>query len=430
MMTQHSSVMADEAFARSEYVDDEKIVDPNDAPVMILTRKQDFLCCCVFVVMGTAELYYWNSVLNVLYNIQADIYPEHPSMTNTLNAVNNLGCIFVAAINIWTGAMHQKLAVAAGFIMAVMHIVTAMVVQWSTGTTGVVLLHICNVVAGMTNGAFQSNSYGLAASMPRVFSGYVSAGNGICGVVTFLVWMLFSEAVYKPWNNITREESAVLTKKANWWLMGIGFVLMSFSSLSYMYLLRQPFVEARLEAAKRAIKEENSNPEAPSYLELLKVSWKMVFTAFFCLFITLFIFPNPGPLKWADSRVGTNVVTGMFQVGDLIGRYLPTLIPIALIAPTALFYATLSRVAFVVLFFLCYKFPANEVWGSLSVHIILMLLLAITNGWYASCSLIHAPESLTTKTKWRSRVSAMALVGVLVGIFAGLWCSKIVFIWA
>ena len=52
----------------------------------LLTRKEHRLCVAVFLLMGTAALYFWNSVISTMYTIIYARFPEDAAMSDTIFA--------------------------------------------------------------------------------------------------------------------------------------------------------------------------------------------------------------------------------------------------------------------------------------------------------------------------------------------------------
>eukprot|EP00922_Rhytidocystis_sp_ex-Travisia-forbesii_P016902 GHVS01025223.1.p1 GENE.GHVS01025223.1~~GHVS01025223.1.p1 ORF type:complete len:250 (+),score=50.83 GHVS01025223.1:102-752(+) len=168
---------------------------------------------------------------------------------------------------------------------------------------------------------------------------------------------------------------------------------------------------------------------------LFKKAWQQIVALFLTLFVTLQMFPNVGPIKWGDTGSLMVVMVGMFQVGDFIGRYLPNagrwLGRVVTLSPSAVFPLSLCRVVFIPLFMVCYKYGeggagggSNAVLGSTGFHIVLMLVMAVTNGWLCSLCLVYVPNKLETVDD-KGAACSLAVLLMLVGIVAGVWLSGV-----
>ncbi|EZG67030.1 putative transmembrane protein [Gregarina niphandrodes] len=231
----------------------------------------------VFLALGFADLFYWNCVLNILFDIRDKYYPAYPSMTDTLNAVNNITSLIVAIYTIKTGAMNMTVILASGALLSVACLLTAIAVQWCPGVSGVVWLHIANAVAGACSGFYQTGACGLASVVGQGgLTGYVSAGQGVTGVATFALWQIISH-------------SKLDVKPALWTLMAIGCGITLTSAYFFWLLLRKPEIARRVAQVRKSLKEEANDPDAPSYLFIFKSSWLPMCTTFWCMFISLFV---------------------------------------------------------------------------------------------------------------------------------------------
>lgn len=91
---------------------------------------------------------------------------------------------------------------------------------------------------------------------------------------------------------------------------------------------------------------------------------------------------------WNDLIVCRYVVTlvAMYNVGDLLGRYIPLIDGLLLKSRRMLIVAVLSRVAFIPAFYFTAKY------GPQGWMIILTILLGISNGYVTVCAFIGAPK--------------------------------------
>eukprot|EP00921_Rhytidocystis_pertsovi_P018591 GHVQ01029455.1.p1 GENE.GHVQ01029455.1~~GHVQ01029455.1.p1 ORF type:complete len:571 (+),score=79.03 GHVQ01029455.1:436-2148(+) len=166
------------------------------------------------------------------------------------------------------------------------------------------------------------------------------------------------------------------------------------------------------------------------YWWVFRQSMLPVCSVFLCFFVTLSLFPNVGPLEWGNEVV---VVIGMFQLGDFLGRFLPSaqcyLGSLVVWPKNVVFLVSIGRILFVPLYMCCDRFGYTSeepmsIFSALWFHIILTLCLAVSNGWLASLSMMYAPNCLE-KDEDKGRASSIATLSLLIAIMSGLWFSAV-----
>lgn len=84
----------------------------------------------------------------------------------------------------------------------------------------------------------------------------------------------------------------------------------------------------------------------------------------------------------------------MFNVGDLLGRYIPLIDSLRLKSRRALVVACLSRAAFIPAFYFTAKY------GPQGWMIILTILLGISNGYITVCAFVGAPKGYLVRNSF------------------------------
>lgn len=378
----------------------------NKITVVEVTNFHKFAFC----LMGFADLFFWNCILSILWDIREFVYTDYPQMTDTLNATNMMSSVVVAVYCVWSGAVNHTITITAAFGFCVAAVATACCVQWAPGLTGVILIHFANIIAGAASGLYQTGAVGLASVISEVLNGYISTGAGICGVVTWALWRGISA-------------SSLDTKGALWVLMALAFLVAATGGIFFWIISRQPAIAERSKEVRESLRTEATNPDAPSYLFLLKRCWKPIFAIFFNMYITLFFFPNIGPLNWGAGD-NTNWIMGGFQFGDLIGRYMPVLIPMVVYSVNTAFLVSLGRTLFLVLAILVFAYKEKAFFSHVAWQVVLIACMAITSGWNVSCIFMKTPDVIP-QADWRSRVGSLLVLGLLTGIAGGLWSARI-----
>eukprot|EP01055_Gregarina_sp_Pseudo9_P005610 Gregarina_sp_Pseudo_9__5609@NODE_769_length_2238_cov_44_051387_g724_i0_p1_GENE_NODE_769_length_2238_cov_44_051387_g724_i0NODE_769_length_2238_cov_44_051387_g724_i0_p1_ORF_typecomplete_len442_score92_55Nucleoside_tran/PF01733_18/1_7e43B12D/PF06522_11/0_64B12D/PF06522_11/1_9e03DUF2244/PF10003_9/1_1e03DUF2244/PF10003_9/3_2DUF3827/PF12877_7/2DUF3827/PF12877_7/8_8e02_NODE_769_length_2238_cov_44_051387_g724_i02161541 len=366
----------------------------------------------IFLFVGCSHLMFWNSILNIMGDLRVVYFPSQPSAADTLTAAQTTGLVLAAIANSVYGKISIKLFLVSACGQLLVHLLTPAVLYAPTEAARAGLLHALYFLAGVSNGFFQSIGYSLGGAMPYIYTGAVAAGNGLSGLVTFAIWM------------IVKSVDATAVMRNLWILMAIGAAVVAASIFVVLALYRRPEVRAKITADNAAMMASKNDPDAPSYWSLLKQSWPMVLVVFITFFYTLAFFPNVGPIRWSGTGSKLDVVLGMFQVGDFVGRMMPTL-PMLILSPLWVYIGTVLRFVFLIFFVLFWKKSTTSPWDNYGFQIVIMLLFALSNGWVSCCGMVHAP-SMTSHLAYRGKLASMALVGLLLGLTAGSWISKLI----
>eukprot|EP01053_Blabericola_migrator_P012182 Blabericola_migrator_1__12181@NODE_755_length_6648_cov_53_314086_g541_i0_p4_GENE_NODE_755_length_6648_cov_53_314086_g541_i0NODE_755_length_6648_cov_53_314086_g541_i0_p4_ORF_typecomplete_len306_score23_51Nucleoside_tran/PF01733_18/1_1e03Nucleoside_tran/PF01733_18/4_4e09_NODE_755_length_6648_cov_53_314086_g541_i01451062 len=201
----------------------------------------DFQCkvfAGVFVLMGTSALYYWNCVVNALYSILTVKYPEYPSLFDSItSSYASIAFVTSVALSI-AGPLRMWINFAGGVVLAAASISFPVAVLTMQGRSGFVALHIMAGVAGLAEACFQVSAFAFSVILPRPFAGWVSLGYGLCGVVTFSSWMLFSQGIHDVNTMEQREVAGAL-----WCHMSLATILILISIAIFQTFFRLPLAK-------------------------------------------------------------------------------------------------------------------------------------------------------------------------------------------
>jgi equilibrative nucleoside transporter 1/2/3 len=183
--------------------------------------------------------------------------------------------------------------------------------------------------------------------------------------------------------------------------------------------------QAQLQAKRLAQgKECDANHDHVSYRSLAKRLWKEMFCAFFVFFVTLSLFPGITvtiPTQHThDERFQSLfpvLLIFIFQVGDLVGRSLPSLV--ILVGPRYLWICVVARIAFFILFILCIN---PRVFDNDWAAYVIEAVFAVTNGYFGTLATIYgpAPAEEHEKEVAGNIMSFCLQFGVLTGAFFAL----------
>lgn len=87
--------------------------------VKITTRENAFTFA-TFVVMGTAAMAFWNTLIGCLYSVQTYVYPDHKDISDTITAVFTTMTLLVTAVLIRFQILNIKFLLlgASGFVIS------------------------------------------------------------------------------------------------------------------------------------------------------------------------------------------------------------------------------------------------------------------------------------------------------------------------
>lgn len=373
----------------------------------------------IFVLLGCAQLFYWNSVLNILFSLSTKLYPGQSWIKNTITAVNNTASILATVFTIWQGALSTTVVCISFLVMGAGCLLTALTTQFITGAAGAWCLISLAVLTGLAAAFAQSGGYSLASVMPINVGGYFSVGQGVSGVVSWFVWYCISELTM-------RKATKPQVRTQMWIQMGIAALLYFTSGIVFYFMAAKPEIRSKIDRAAQTMRAEAANPAAPSYLALLKDSWPLTVGIFISFFTTLFIFPNIGPLTWSVAQ--TSWLTWFFfafQLGDFVGRFIPNLFAFTVLSAWQFFVWVSVRLVFVLTFgILGWKQKANAFLGGKAWLLVLVSLIALTNGHACSNAFIVVGDSVSKRYQpFVPRVCSVLVLSLLCGISAGLWIS-------
>lgn len=440
-------------------IDVSKHIVPEHVSASTMTPSERRIATFIFTLMGTSALYYWNSVLNTLYTVAASKFGY--TMPNNVTAYYSTAACLTAFLISFLGAARPCFFYAGGAVLLLMSIAFPLVLTQSSGKTGETLLYVIAVVAGISEMFFQISGYAMSVILPEAFGSWVSFGYGICGVLTFSFWMLFSQGVWKV-DDIHSEH----VNKCLWCHFAFGALVVGLAIGGFYFLCTKNFMKQALQnlndpaddatrASDDIVHDEEiggvafaNSKKDPSSAENLydpaarqmnmwqvfRKTWLTQISFAFLIGMSMMCFPNIGPYGWRRSIKENDILTGMFQIGDFTGRYIPNLALVISWTWTRfsnwiLLPLTYLRVALLILFILVAKNAADNFAGQLmsdyGLQIALMLALALTHGWYAGIYMARIPEPLPNPAD-KAKASALAVCLLVASISIGMWLAKFV----
>lgn len=278
---------------------------------------------------------------------------------------------------------------------------------------------------GFANGILFGALFGLAAMFPSQYTTALMSGNGLAGVIIFVLRSI-TKVSYEGKDPNGGRKSSILYFSMTCvvlfvCLIGVFAIRLLRFSKYYMSIY-----------AKKSNKEKESlingpkhTPEA-RYRNVIKKIWVQGMNAFFCFFVSLSLFPGltykipPSTPKLDNGWIGILLV-GMFQVFDLIGRTVPkwTLF----ISPKWLWPCNLARSVFFILFPLCIiplgdPYIKSNVWA-----ILFMIIFSLTNGYFGTLAMVYGPMEVEEHEKQvaGNLMSLFLQTGIFLGVHFALF---------
>eukprot|EP00921_Rhytidocystis_pertsovi_P015399 GHVQ01024481.1.p1 GENE.GHVQ01024481.1~~GHVQ01024481.1.p1 ORF type:complete len:488 (-),score=27.90 GHVQ01024481.1:1923-3386(-) len=448
--------------------------DPDGVPKSHVTAGM-----VTFTLVGFISLLIWNIILNTVNNISTVLY-DSSSMADTMVAIYQTFNISAQLCLIYFGGVRPVLFISAGCCLGAMALIIPVIVQYASEVVAESLLYGLMAPVGSCVGLVLGCGFTFASIMPVNFCGYVALGMGVSGLFSFGLWMVISKAIF----DCSTPEGLM---GGIWLIFSIG-VFICFAVSAWVFLtLQQPWAShaawrvihgstmldvTRDVLARRSgadvdstesqhlekeqldyitegpVEKTETEPqlvtagdsESPplasqdqllGWWPLLKTASMQLFNMGLTMWITMNVFPVIGPYSWQGPSIEQSDITmGMFQMGDFVGRYLPNAgtIPyvrrIVMINPKLLWIPVLLRLLFIPIFVVSYKVHDTTVLNDLWYQILLMLVFSLTDGWFATLSVIYNTDQFQNE-KDKGRAGLMGSIIMLVGVVGGLWMSKL-----
>ncbi|KAL7211947.1 hypothetical protein ACSBR2_014747 [Camellia fascicularis] len=405
------------------------IADTIEAPTRLEGKYGAIVVCWI---LGLGSLVSWSSMLNIedYYSLVFPPRRYHPARILTLvYQPFALGTMAILAYN--ESKIDTRKRNLTGYILFFISTLSLLVLDLVTsgkGGTGN-YIGVCAIVA----------AFGVADA--HVQGGMVGDLSFMCPefIQTFLAGLAASGALTSALRLITK---AVFEKSSNGLRKGVMLFLAISTFFEFLCIFLYAFIFPRLpivkyyraKAASEGSKTVSSDlaaagiqteaVEADDKHQQQRLSNKQLFfqntdyalDLFFIYVLTLSIFP--GFLfenNKSHHQLGswyTLVLEAMYNVWDLISRYIPIVERLKLKSRKGLLFATMSRVLFIPAFYFTAKY------GGQGWMIMLISFLGLTNGYLTVCVLTEAPKGY--KGPEQNALGNLLVLCLLGGIFAGV----------
>ncbi|KAL6542891.1 Epsin-3, clathrin recruitment and traffic between the Golgi and endosome [Orobanche hederae] len=392
-----------------------------------LEGKFKAIVVCWF--LGLGDLVAWNSMLTI-GDYYYDLFPHyHPSRVLTLvYQPFALGTMALLAYN--EAKVDTRKRNLFGYTLFTISTFGLLVIDLATSGKGGIgpYLGICAFVAafGVADAFVQGGLIGDLAFMCPEFMQSFWAGLAASGALTSGM-RLITKAAFDKTNNGPRKGVILFLAISTFFeFLCIFLYAFVFCKLPIVKHFRKKAasegsktVSADLAAAGIQISDsgtvDDAKHERLSNKALLLQNIDYALDLYLIFVLTLSIFPGFLYENTGAHQLGSwyaVVLIAMYNVWDLIARYIPLIECMRLESRKGLFIACLARFLFIP----CFYFTAK--YGDQGWMIMLVSFLGLTNGYLAVCVLHVAPKGY--KAPEQNALGNLLVVFILAGIFSGV----------
>lgn len=356
------------------------------------------------------------------------IFPRyHPSRVLTI-VYQPFALITMGILSYYEATSNTRRRILLGFILFSISTFLVLVLDLATSGKGGLgpFFGICIISAafGVADAHVQGGMIGDLSYMHPDFIQSFSAGLAASGTATSAL-RLITKAVFESSKEGLRKGA----------LLFFGICTVSVLLCVVLYALVFPRLQIvkfyRLKAAAEGSKtvaadlaaggitlslneNDRGDPQRLNNKELLKQNLDYAFDMFTIYVLTLSIFPGFLSEDTGKHQLGSwyaLVLIAMFNVGDLIGRYIPLIETIKLESRRWLTVASLSRLGLIP----CFYFTAK--YGTEGWMLLLCIVLGVSNGYLTVCIFTVAPKGY--KGPEQNALGNLLVLFVIAGLFVG-----------
>ncbi|KAG0568465.1 hypothetical protein KC19_6G021100 [Ceratodon purpureus] len=393
-------------------------------------RTMGYLVCWL---LGNGCLFSWNSLITIedYFVIVFDDY--HPARVFTL-VYQPFALVTILFLTFYEARMNTRLRIMSGYSLFFMFILLIPILDLATHGRGGIgpFIGTCIFIAGFgfADALVQGGMFGEVSFMDPSYVQAFSAGLAASGAITSGLRLICKASFPNTTDGLRKSSLVFFFISAFFELTCIFLYAYVFPRLTCVQYYRAKAasegsltVTADLVAVGNTAFENNKHNGTKALAplgrltntQLLKRNADYCFVIFFCYTLTLSIFPGFLAEDTGTHHLGTwYVVTlvAMYNVGDLLGRYIPLIDGLLLKSRRMLIVAVLSRVAFIPAFYFTAKY------GPQGWMIILTILLGISNGYVTVCAFIGAPKGYLGPEQ--NALGNILVVFLVIGLFVGV----------
>ncbi|KAL5581886.1 hypothetical protein UlMin_014328 [Ulmus minor] len=404
-----------------------KNLDENGGPAQIEGKYAAMVVCWL---LGNGCLFSWNSMLTI-EDYYVYLFPNyHPSRVLTLvYQPFALGTLLILAYN--EAKINTRRRNLFGYILFFIAILLVLVLDLATSGKGGLgtFIGVCAISGafGVADAHVQGGMVGDLSFMRAEFIQSFLAGLAASGALTSALRLITKAAFENSQDGLRKGAILFFAVSAFFELLCVVLYAFVFPKLPIIKYYRSKAasegsktVSADLAAGgiqtlPGGAEEDPKRFERLSNKELLFQNIDYAVDMFLIYVLTLSIFPGFLSEDTGSHSLGTwyaLVLIAMYNVWDLIGRYIPLVKFFKLESRKGLMIAILSRFLLVPAFYFTAKY------GDQGWMIMLTSFLGLTNGYLTVCVLTSAPKGY--KGPEQNALGNLLVLFLLGGIFAGV----------
>ncbi|CDJ28676.1 LOW QUALITY PROTEIN: CG31911-PA, related [Eimeria mitis] len=421
----------------------------------MISRCEWWITTTAFFFLGMSSLFAWNNVLYLLPYVTEHFLDGYDA-GNSLLGVFQVGNLTVQVLLMFVGTVRERWLHLGLFLGSIMCGVFGPCVIYGSVQTRIALVHVLCFLLGSGSGFVQGSGFSYGAIMPVNQVGVYSAGQGfgaifsvvLVGILSYTVVDIEIQKDVETLVNVTAGVSAAV---------GVVCILLMATSIrqagakravaealaegnnkkhksadgvqgsaSSPTELQEVSVSSAVPGASTEPVEEKRN----ALLIVLRQSGVQIACVFLLFFVTCNLFPRVGPLQWDTSNPPKNHLVwllGVFPFGDTLGKCLCAYAEqgrlfkgFVLFSPRLMPWLTVLRFGLYIPFFLSKHLHENAVFNAFWFQIILMVVLSVTHGWFATLAFIYSVDAVPNMAD-RKHVGPVAIVSLILGILSGLY---------
>ncbi|XP_065186534.1 equilibrative nucleoside transporter 2-like [Sycon ciliatum] len=427
-LTLRTPPMSDDDDVETPLLDGKTGDGDEDAP-----KDKYLLTFWIMFLFGVGSLLPWNMFITAEQYFRAELSHYDNLSKNFENyliiaaQVPNVTFLFINAF--YKEWLSEKMRILISLLtMLAMMVLTAVLAaldsdEWQVAFFGVTMASV--VVMNVASAIFQGGVFGMVGRFPPRYRTAVMSGQGLGGTFAALanIFSLLGAGGAQQLTKAQLERSAI-----GYFMCAVVVIIISI--VGYVALYKLPF-------AKYYSKSQTSGgagQKKPNFKLVLKQMWPMALSVALVFFVTLSIFPaitaSIKSVRQTDSMCnatssavnGTNGTSSntstptddpiseaaqawictyftpvtcflLFNAMDFIGRTLPTVVKKP--GPRYILVPVCARLLFIPLFLFC-KFDTGykPYFNSDAAPIVLMMFMAVSNGYLGTLSFIYAPSKV------------------------------------
>ncbi|CAN6708220.1 unnamed protein product [Malus baccata var. baccata] len=403
-------------------------IDVNAPPPQLEGKYAAMLVCWL---LGNGCLFSWNSMLTI-QDYYVNLFPRyHPSRVLTL-VYQPFALLTIFALSYHEAKINTRKRNLLGYILFFLSSLLVLVLDLATSGKGGLgtFIGICAISAafGIADAHVQGGMVGDLSFMPVELIQSFLAGSAASGALTSALRLITKAAFENSQNGLRKGAILFFAISSFFELLCVFLYAFSFPKLPIVKYYRSKAasegsktVSADLAAGgiqklPESTDEENrKEPDRLGNKQLLLQNIDYALGMFLIYTLTLSIFPGFLSEDTGSHSLGTwyaLVLITMYNVCDLIGRYIPLVKFLKMESRRGLMIAILSRFLLVP----CFYFTAK--YGDQGWMIMLTSFLGLTNGYLTVCVLTSAPKGY--KGPEQNALGNLLVMFLLGGIFAGV----------